>query len=377
MNKKQTGPGRIVVLNEGTRGHMHQSLGIARWLQRLCGAEIREIEVPLLSGLKRFRMLKLQARHLTDASPEELKEWLKATGFDVEAYSDILIGEKGILFLAAGSSADPFCLALSRLLGGRSAVLMTPSFLGTQPFDFAIVPEHDHPAPADNIFITLGAPNHIYVPDLKAEAEKLFAPIQPLPKKVIALLLGGSDANYELTPAWVQTILPPLRDAAEKEGAALLVTTSRRTGKEADIAVESVLASSPSTRYLLLASQSADNPVPAMLGAATHVLVTEDSVSMVSEAVTAGYRVGLLRVGRKQNPLAKSRNLLGGGVARFGEMLEKMLAKGLAEDLGTTPDFNTFFSTDACKTAAPFNEAKMAAEWILNRWNQNKEKIMV
>jgi hypothetical protein len=322
-------------------------------------------------------MLKLQARHLTDASPEELKEWLKATGFDVEAYSDILIGEKGILFLAAGSSADPFCLALSRLLGGCSAVLMTPNFLGTQPFDFAIVPEHDHPAPADNIFITLGAPNHIYVPDLKAEAEKLFAPIEPLPKKVIALLLGGSDANYELTPVWVQTILPALRDAAEKEGAALLVTTSRRTGKEADIAVESVLASSPSTRYLLLASQSADNPVLAMLGAATHVLVTEDSVSMVSEAVTAGFRVGLLRVGRKQNPLAKSRNLLGGGVVRFDEMLEKMLAKGLVEDLGTTPNFNAFFSTDSCKTNAPFNEAKMAAEWILNRWNQNKEKAIV
>ena len=76
MNKKQTGPRRIVILNEGTRGHMHQSLGIARWLQRLCGADIREIEVPRLSGLKRFRMLKLQARHLTDASPEELKEWL-------------------------------------------------------------------------------------------------------------------------------------------------------------------------------------------------------------------------------------------------------------------------------------------------------------
>ena len=136
--------------------------------------------------------------------------------------------------------------------------------------------------------------------------------------------------------------------------------------------MESVLASSPSTRYLLLASQSADNPVPAMLGAATHVLVTEDSVSMVSEAATAGYRVGLLRVGRKQNPLAQSRNLLGGGVARFDEMLEKMLAKGLVEDLGTTPDFNAFFSTDACKTDAPFNEAKMAAEWILSRWNQKK-----
>ena len=368
MNKKKAVPGRIVLFSDETRGHNHQSLGVARWVERLCGAEIYEIRVPSFSGLQRLRILKQQARHLGTASDAEIKEWLKTTGFDLEAHAGTLSDKTETLYIATGNSSSPFCLALSRLFKGRSAVIMTPTVLDTRLFDFAIVPLHDHPAPADNLITTLGAPNHIYYPELQATAAETFAPLLPFPKKVIALLLGGSDANYELTPDWVRFVLPSLREAAEKQGAALLVTTSRRTGKEADAAVEFVLKDSPATRYLLLASRSQENPVPAMLGAATHVIVTEDSVSMASEAATAGFRVGLLRVEKKQSPLTKLRRHLGGGTVKFDALFTEMAARGLVDDLGTAPDFDSFLATEARKTDVPFNEAKRAAEWILNRW---------
>ena len=370
MNKKQTGPGRIVLFSDETRGHNHQSLGVARWVERLCGAEIYEIRVPSFSGMQRLRILKQQARSLGTASPEEIKEWLKTTGFPLETHAAVLSDKTETLYIATGNSSSPFCLALSRLFKGRSAVIMTPTVLDTKLFDFAIVPLHDHPAPADNLVTTLGAPNHIYYPELQVAAEKLFAPMLPFPKKVIALLVGGSDANYELTPDWVRFVLPSLREAAEKQGAALLVTTSRRTGAEADKAVESVFAESPSTRYLLLASRNQENPVPAMLGAATHVLVTEDSVSMASESATAGFRVGLIRVGRKQSPLTKLRRHLGGGTVKFDALFTEMAARGFVDDLGPVPDFDAFLAADARKTDVPFNEAKRAAEWILSRWPQ-------
>ena len=373
MNTKKAGPGRVVLLIDDTRGHFHQSRGIARWLERLCGADVREIQVPILKGLRRFLVLKIQGRHLDSASPEEAKAWLRKAGFSVETHADILGSEPGTLFMATGNSASSFCLALAKALKGYSAVIMTPDVVGTRPFDFAIVPEHDRPGRSDKILTTLGAPNHIYCPDLEAEAERLFAPLKPFPGKVVSLLLGGSDDNYELTPAWIRTVLPSLREAAEKQEAALLVTTSRRTGAEADRAVESVFAGSPATRYLLLASKSPENPVPAMLGAATHVLVTEDSVSMVSEAATAGFRVGLLRVGRKQTPKTKSRNLFGAGTVRFDELFERMAGKGLVEDLGAAPDFDNFLAHAARKTEVPFNEARKAAEWIMNRWPGRKE----
>ena len=375
MNEKKTGPRSVVLLSDGIRGHKHQSLGVAQWLERLCGASIHEIEVPRFSGLRRFCLLKLKARHLDKASPEEARRWLQAAGFGASAHTNPLPDGADTLFISTGSSAAPFCLALSRAAGGRCATVMTPSVLGTRPFDFAIIPEHDHPVPADNLLTTLGAPNHIYRPNLQSAAEELFAPLQSLPSKIVALLLGGGDANYELTPSWVHDVLLPLRAAAEHQGAALLVTTSRRTGRAADEAVKSALEGSSSLRYLLLASQSPENPIPAMLGAATHLLVTEDSVSMVSEAATAGFRVGLLRVGRKRNPLTKLRKRLGGGTARFDALFEAMAGRGLLEDLGTSPDFEAFLAPAERQGSmdVPFNEAKRAAEWILSRWDSHSD----
>ena len=81
MNKLKAGPKRVVLLVDNTRGHFHQSQGIARWLERLCGAEIHEIRVPILTGVKRFLVLKMQGRSLDSASPEEAREWLKKAGF--------------------------------------------------------------------------------------------------------------------------------------------------------------------------------------------------------------------------------------------------------------------------------------------------------
>ena len=84
MNKLKAGPKRVVLLVDNTRGHFHQSQGIARWLERLCGAEIHEIRVPILTGVKRFLVLKMQGRSLDSASPEEAREWLKKAGFSID-----------------------------------------------------------------------------------------------------------------------------------------------------------------------------------------------------------------------------------------------------------------------------------------------------
>ncbi len=364
MSERKSGPRRVVLVSDGIRGHRHQSLGVARWLERLYGAEVSEVEVSRLAGFRRFLQLKLRARRLVGASPDGALRWLRSSSF-----GEIPAAGADTLFIAAGSSAAPFCLALAGVTGGRAAILMTPSVLGIQPFDFAIVPEHDHPRPAENLFITLGAPNHIDRSELQSEAERLFAPLGPFPEKVIALLLGGSDANYNLDESWARSVLPDLREAAESEGAALLVTSSRRTGAAVDSVVEEVLRGSPATRYLLLASRSPDNPIPAMLGAATHVLVTEDSVSMASEAVTAGFKIGLLRVGRQRGPLVKVRHALGGGTARFDALFDALADRGFLDDLGAEPDFTSFLAMPEGRTAGePFNEAKRAAEWILNRW---------
>ena len=346
---------KIIILTDGIRGHYHQSLGIANWLKRLSNAEVETVSVPKFKGVKRFLYLKIFARFIKFNA----LKWLELVNF---SYKDL----KADLFISAGSSAAPFCLALAKVYNAKSCVVMTPSVLGVKPFDFAIIPEHDDKNLKLNnalIIKTLGAPNHIYKPELKAHAEKFFKDLKSL--KIIAVLIGGSDANYNVNEAWAERVINKLLNAAEACNAELLITTSRRTGKQVDDKINAIINRKNFVKYFLPASKYPDvNPVPAMLGLATHVIATEDSVSMTSEAVTAGFKVGLLRTDKQGGLLAKIKNLLGYGTSRFDKLFDKFIERGMVIDLGQG-DFEKFIKPDAQLNDKNFNEAERAAECIL------------
>lgn len=347
----------IVVLSDGIRGHFHQSLGIAEWLERLGGGRLEgHIDVPKFSGLQKIMKLKMFVHGLAFHGGAYSREWLKSAGMGFKRF------KPNTLFISAGSSAAPFCLACAKATGNKSAVVMTPSILGTKPFDFAIIPDHDKHDPKDrNILTTLGAPNHIYQPELEQVGARFFAGKDFEGKKVVAVLVGGSDANYKPSVSWAEDALGALRYF---DGVKLLITTSRRTGKSLDDKIEDMFSGEASLGYMLiLAKNPKVNALTAMMGRATHVLVTEDSVSMVSEAVTAGFRVGLLRVPRSSDIL---KQFFGSGPKRFDDMFDKMRRRNLLVDLGMTPDYREFLSMPEQKHNQDFNEAKRAAEWILN-----------
>ena len=347
----------IVILSDGIRGHLHQSMGIAQWLVRLGGGTIdATLTVPKIMGLEKLLKLKLYSHGLEVHDSTYAREWLKSVKMPEYEY------HPHTLFISAGSSAAPFCLALAKSTGNKSAVVMTPSVLGTKPFDFAIIPEHDkHDPNAKNILTTLGAPNHIYPPELELVGSNFFAGREFGGRKVVAVLVGGSDANYKPGAAWAEETLGPLRYI---EGIKILLTTSRRSGHALDEAIEKIFSNSSSLGYMLILSKKPKvNALTAMMGKATHVLATEDSVSMVSEAVTAGFKVGLLRVPRTVGIL---KSAFGGGPKRFDALFDKMRRKKLLVDLGKTPDYEEFLSPPEQKHNQDFNEAKRAAEWILH-----------
>lgn len=345
----------VVVVSDGIRGHYHQSGGIAEWIARLSSAKFEDtITIPKFSELKKLMALKISARKLKKGDKKTAREWLNDLGVNVNADPDTL-------FISAGSSAAPFCLAIARATGNKCAVVMTPSMLGTKPFDYAIIPEHDPHDPSDQkVFTTLGAPNHIYVPELKKVGETFFAGKTFISPKIAAILIGGIDANYDPNADWARKVLSYL---AYVKDVTVLITTSRRTSEATDKAILEMFEGNPSVGYLAIISKRPEiNSLTAMLGTATHVLVTEDSVSMVSEAVTAGFKVGLQRVPRITNPI---KSMLGYGAKRFDELFAKMSARGLIEDLGDEPNFVKFLEPYEQKHNQDFNEAKRAAEWII------------
>ena len=347
----------VIIVSDNIRGHYHQSLGIAQWLGRLGGVKVEEpVKLPEISNLKKIYMLKIKGRKIPVKDSNYSKKWLASFGISSEDYD-----RPGTLFISAGSNAAPFCLALAKATGNKSAVVMTPSIFGTKPFDYAIVPEHDpHDLNDKKILTTLGAPNHIFYESAQKTAEEFFAG-RKFSKKVVAVLVGGDDANYQITEEWVKEVLGDLKRFPD---ITTLITTSRRTDEFVEKTVEDLFSSHSTTGYLLIFSRNTKiSAVTAMLGAATHVVVTEDSVSMVSEAATAGFKVGLLRVPRNSGKIKK---FFGYGTQRFDAMFEKMKNQELLIDFGNIPDFDKFLSCDEQKHGKDFNEAKRAAEWILN-----------
>lgn len=385
------GPRLVIILSDGIRGHVNQSRGVALWLSRLGGCPNRELTVPKISSAKRFLALKVRLKTLPRGDRERARRWLeKSEGMALMIAIFGILEEEGLsgretLFLSTGSTAAPYCLALARFFGARAATVMTPSILGTRPFDYAVVPAHDCPRRAGNTYVTLGAPNAIETEKLKKEAEILFAKYPPDSPVRWGVLIGGDDRNYRISGGWIHKTIGFLVNDARKKGADLYLTTSRRTSPDAERALESLAGEIPAFRMMLLASKDPSNPVPGILGGCQEVFCTEDSVSMVSETATAGFVVRLLRVDRQRGlrwvlqqltaGLVKGLGLPGRflwGAPRFDAMLESFAELGLLVE-GRQKDFLPINRNGMTKPV--FNEARGAAAWIMENWENQSESL--
>lgn len=384
MGASAVASGVIFVLSDGIKGHIAQVRGLASALSKKCGAPVEEAAVPRLGGLRRLELLKVRSFLLPRLSRPGVESWLEDSGGMelrqrfLDALERAGCGPERALILSCGSAAAPFALALSRLCGAKSCTVMTPS-LGLAPFDFAVVPRHDAPPARENVFVTLGALNDVDGLRIKEEGKALAKVFPPESKKRWALLIGGDDANYRISPAWAKRTLSFLLELAKELGADLYITTSRRTLPETERALKELCAPSPVVKMLCLASEDKKNPVYGMLGLATNVLCTEDSVSMISESATAGFCVGVLPVERRGGKLFQRLAFAlvkGGflserrlwGVPRFDMMIESFCREGLAARLRDKENLCAFLKMPQLH-GRNFDETEKAACWLLERLN--------
>lgn len=385
--KQWKGPSIVFVIKDNIRGHENQSAGVAWWLGKLAGAQNFDLEIPGFTGLQRFLLNKILARKLRCGPPEASLKWLKAAdtrGIYVlvtEKIASAGVKADEVLFLSTGSSGAPFSLALARATGGKCACIMTPSVLGTEPFDFAIVPEHDFPKPSPNLLVTLGAPNMIREELLKEEGSLLLSRFSCVSEKRWGLLIGGDDANYTIPPSWVEEVLVSLLEEAKDHGADIFMTTSRRTRAETEKRIEKITKGFPNVRMLVLGTRDTWNPVPGMLGVCERIFCTEDSVSMISEAATGRRVLQILRVGKKKGFRKKLQDLTANmvekgflspgrlwGAPRFELMIKSLCRRGLAQIYGSVAFDGRPEVQEGQGRDFSFNEARRAAEWMIQRW---------
>jgi uncharacterized protein len=151
-------------------------------------------------------------------------------------------------------------------------------------FDLVIAPRHDGLSGA-NVIQTLGALNPVDDAWLaKAAAE--FSTLRQLPQPRTALLVGGPHRELVLDAGWFDALIAQLEALLARDGGSLMITLSRRT--PAAWAMRLRGAFHTGCTYFWGGVPDGDNPYSGYLAHADRIVVTPDSVNMLSEACATG-----------------------------------------------------------------------------------------
>ncbi|MGQ0674536.1 MAG: mitochondrial fission ELM1 family protein [Rhodospirillales bacterium] len=214
------------------------------------------------------------------------------------------------LVVACGSKSIWPALAIRRRSAGRTrAIYVQRPQYGAKGFDLVVAPVHDGLDGA-NVLSVRGAVNRVTRQRLNQAAAKYTQRFAHLPRPRVAVLIGGDNGVYRLTPEFAAKFADQLAQLCQRDGAGLLVSASRRTGREAEALIRERLSGLPAYVW----DGTGDNPYFAFLGLADAAIVTCDSVNMVSEALATGKPVHVA--------------MLEGGSAKFDRFHEDLWREG-------------------------------------------------
>ena len=151
-------------------------------------------------------------------------------------------------------------------------------------FDVVVAPRHDQLSGA-NVIETLGALNPIDDAWLE-QGHIQFSSFGTLPTPRTAVLIGASNASVALDDAWFAALFDTLARQHALTGGSFLVSTSRRTSASRIEQLRKQFSRWPGTFWA--GPENGENPYAGMLAWADGIIVSADSVNMVSEACATG-----------------------------------------------------------------------------------------
>ncbi|HPD82731.1 MAG: mitochondrial fission ELM1 family protein [Alphaproteobacteria bacterium] len=190
------------------------------------------------------------------------------------------------LLIASGRKAVAASRYIKKKSGGKTfTVQIQDPKCSSKNFDLVAVPHHDTLRGA-NVVVNHGAPNRITSTTLETARSEFEIQFSVLPSPRIAVLIGGNSRTHKLTPDIMLNLVSQLKVL----NGHLMITASRRTGDEN----LKILQDGLRDTNTFIWDGTGKNPYHAMLAWADHILVTADSVSMISDAATTGKPVHII-----------------------------------------------------------------------------------
>lgn len=245
-------------LLDGKPGHEHQSLGLVNAMQQRLAVQVVDIAV----GRSGAGWLYLAAG-VWPAGKQLPKP-------------DMIVG--------AGHATHGHMLAAKRAYGGKTVCMMQPS-LPAELFDVCLIPEHDQYRGFSSFIETRGVINHIQ--PVGAETKD---------SDDVLIMIGGPSKHFE----WDELgVIAQVYDLVRKHtDVHFILTTSRRTPASFVSAMQRVRLANLT---IIPIADTDKDWVQTTLARVSSAWVTEDSVSMVYEALTAQVAVGLINLPAQGN----------------------------------------------------------------------------
>jgi uncharacterized protein len=248
------------IINEGLAGLRSQGLGLAEAAG--ISAEVRELR------------------------PTAPWKWMAAKFWPnpLAAVADSVRAPLPALAIGSGGMAASVLVALRRK-SIRVVQVQNPR-MDIGRFDPIIANHHDE-LTGPNVFLTRTALHRVTADRLAAEGAAWRDRFAPLRRPLVAVLLGGSNGRYRLDRDSGARLAADLAAMAERDKVGILVTPSRRTDPAVTDLMRTALAPTGGWVWDL----AGDNPYFGMLALADLIIVTQDSVSMISEAAATNVPV--------------------------------------------------------------------------------------
>ena len=247
----------IVYVSDGKAGHRSQAVGLYKAMQRQSNIEVTFQEISI-QELPIFSLLKaIWARRFA------------------------LFEKKPDYIFGVGSHTQARVLLLGRVYPkAKTVIMMKPNF-PVNWFDYAIIPQHDGVKESMHVITTQGALNPI-VNENRHQPNR------------ILIALGGNSKRHQWND---EKVLSSIQRLVENNvHATFILTTSRRTP-------DTFLETLPQQNFysklqIFPVEHTPQGWVFEEMQKAEVVWVTEDSVSMIFEALTAGCKVGVIKINR-------------------------------------------------------------------------------
>ena len=256
----------IVYVSDGKAGHRSQAVGLYKAMQRQSADEVTFEEI-LIDQLPIFSLF---------------SAILKKNIAALKQPPDYVFG--------VGSHTQLRVLLLGKVFPqAKTVILMKPNF-PVNWFDYAIIPEHDGVDASEHVITTQGALNPIVNEQRHQQNRFLIA-------------LGGSSKRHHWNEEKVLNAIQQIVNLHPQ--AEIILTTSRRTPEEFLAHLNE--KSFKSQLKIFPVEKTPQGWIFEEMQKAEAVWVTEDSVSMIFEALTAGCKVGVVEIDRlKEDRITRS-----------------------------------------------------------------------